>query len=439
LSVLNEITTEDGLCDNNIYCIQPGENGKLWLTTARGLSVYDTALHRFSNYYHQQGLQSHEFNLFGKTSCWNRTLYFSSTEGIVQVRPYTWEDTAPHPLHTIITKVLIGNELFGKSELSLVNERRGFIADYGLNISLTFAVVNYLPSLDHTLQYKLSNNDGWVDILPGSEIILSQLSPGEYTMQVRGMLKAGNITGEPLTLSLYIKAAYYQQWWFIVMVCMIVAGIAYSTYKFRINQINKVSTLRTRISRDLHDNVGAALSSISIYSQAAIQKIESGNMVESKSILQRIGETSREVIADLNETVWLINPGNDNLQKVVQRITQYALPLCRAKDIRFEVEADFSLENLNIDVDKKKVVYMFLKEAINNSLKYAEANTLIIGFKKDNKTFHISVSDNGTGILEEKPYSGNGLSNMKQRAKDVNGKIEINSAHLMGTKIVLHL
>ncbi len=73
-----------------------------------------------------------------------------------------------------------------------------------------------------------------------------------------------------------------------------------------------VSNERLRISRELHDEVGATLSSISIFSQAAIQKSESGNLAASKNILERIGETSREVMGELNDTVWLINPAYNN-------------------------------------------------------------------------------------------------------------------------------
>jgi len=195
---------------------------------------------------------------------------------------------------------------------------------------------------------------------------------------------------------------------------------------------------RLRISRELHDEVGATLSSISIFSQAAIQKNESGNIADSKSILEKIGETSRGVMSELNDVVWLINPLNDNLLKIIQRINNYTLPLCRTSNISFEIKNAVP-ENLDLSIDKRKAIYLVIKEAVNNTLKYAAAKNLIIQFKKSFEALHISIKDDGRGFDENKPSLGNGLDNMRQRAKDVNGKIAFNSALQRGTEIVLEV
>jgi len=186
----------------------------------------------------------------------------------------------------------------------------------------------------------------------------------------------------------------------------------------------------------LHDEVGATLSSISIFSQAAIQKNESGNVSDSKNILEKIGETSREVMGELNDTVWLINPLNDNLQKIMQRISNYALPLCRTRDIRFEIKNTLT-ENPALSIEKRKAVYLIMKEAVNNSLKYAAAKSLIIQFEQKCESLHISVKDDGRGFTKNNAFAGNGLNNMQQRAKDVKGKIDINSIPQKGTEIIL--
>jgi len=195
---------------------------------------------------------------------------------------------------------------------------------------------------------------------------------------------------------------------------------------------------RLRISRELHDEVGATLSSISIFSQAAIQKNESGNIADSKSILEKIGETSREVMSELNDVVWLINPLNDNLQKIIQRISNYTVPLCRTRDIQFEIKNDL-IENPALGIEKRKAVYLIMKEAINNSVKYAAAKKLAIQFEKKCESLHISVKDDGKGFDKNDSFAGNGLNNMRQRAKDIKGKIDINSASQHGTKIILQV
>ncbi len=209
LSTIKQYTTQDGLCDNAISCIQPDEKGNLWLTTNRGLSVFDTTSKNFSNYYQRHGLPSQEFNLFGKAAFQNRTLYFSTTDGIIQVHPYNWNRQGPSPLHLKITKVVIGNEIMGRSELAVVNEWLTLSVNYGKNVALSFAVINFLNLYDYTLQYKLSGNDRWFDIVSGAEILLSSLSPGAHQLHVRGIARSENRTSGSIILRLYIKPAWY--------------------------------------------------------------------------------------------------------------------------------------------------------------------------------------------------------------------------------------
>ena len=130
---------------------------------------------------------------------------------------------------------------------------------------------------------------------------------------------------------------------------------------------------------------------------------------------------------------------NDNLQKIIHRIGNDALPLCRANNIHFEIKAAASVENLDLSVDKRKAIYLIIKEAVNNSLKYAAAKNLIIQFEKNHKALHISIKDDGSGFAENNSSAGNGLNNMKQRAKDVNGKIDFDSAEQKGTDIILQV
>ena len=97
------------------------------------------------------------------------------------------------------------------------------------------------------------------------------------------------------------------------------------------------------------------------------------------------------------------------------------------------------MENLDLSVDKRKAIYLIIKEAVNNSLKYAAAKNLVIQFEKNHKALHISIKDDGSGFAENNSSAGNGLNNMKQRAKDVKGKIDFDSVQQKGTEIILEV
>ena len=115
------------------------------------------------------------------------------------------------------------------------------------------------------------------------------------------------------------------------------------------------------------------------------------------------------------------------------------MPLCRTNNIRFEIKTAASVENLDLSVDKRKAIYLIIKEAVNNSLKYAAAKNLMIQFEKNHNALHVSIKDDGSGFAENNSSSGNGLNNMQQRAKDLNGKIDFHSVQQQGTEIILQV
>ena len=97
------------------------------------------------------------------------------------------------------------------------------------------------------------------------------------------------------------------------------------------------------------------------------------------------------------------------------------------------------MENPELGVEKRKAIYLIIKEAINNSLKYAAAKKLIIQFEQNGNLLLISIKDDGCGFTKNAPSSGNGVSNMIQRARDVNGRIDIDSSLQTGTEIRLQV
>ena len=203
---------------------------------------------------------------------------------------------------------------------------------------------------------------------------------------------------------------------------------------------------RLRISRDLHDNIGSTLSSISVYSQVAKihgEKKETGDLNE---LLEKISITSNDMVAEMNDIVWAINPGNDSLEKIIQRMESFAKPLAAARNIHFDLQYDRSILSLQLDMDKRKNFYLIFKEAINNAIKYSGASELHALIQSDNHQLKLTVKDNGVGFNTAKEmteYSssltGDGLRNMHTRAAELNGDLIIQSHPGKGTTITLQV
>src|SRR5690606_4955682 len=112
---------------------------------------------------------------------------------------------------------------------------------------------------------------------------------------------------------------------------LLIALATYSMYKYRLNELVKRQAIRNKIAQDLHDSVGSTLSSISVYSQEARIYKQKNQDAELQDTLEKIGDTSGEMISEMNDIVWAINPRNDNMEKIFHRMESFARPLLQAK------------------------------------------------------------------------------------------------------------
>jgi len=206
----------------------------------------------------------------------------------------------------------------------------------------------------------------------------------------------------------------------------------------------KRQTIRNKIAQDLHDNVGSTLSSISVYSQVAKIYHNQQKQEDLQQTLEKIGTTSSEMISEMNDIVWAINPRNDNMNVILQRMESYANPLLSAMNISFKFEYDPTLSNMHLPMEQRKNFYLIFKEAVNNALKYSDCRNMYVEVKVKHRQVILIVQDDGRGFdieemkaLAAKSLSGNGLVNMKRRAADMKGECDISSNPGKGTRIVL--
>jgi len=202
----------------------------------------------------------------------------------------------------------------------------------------------------------------------------------------------------------------------------------------RIKRQLELEQMRQTISRDLHDDIGSALSSINILSKVA-QEEKDGN---TQNYLQRIGDQSARMMETMSDMVWSINPRNDSIDQVVVRMREFANEIVDSRNIELEFVENVP-EGININSDKRRNLFLIFKEAINNAAKYSQANQLKISLVKTNHHLHLAVTDNGKGFDEATIKMGNGLRNLRERATEVGGTLRIKSELGKGTEVELQL
>jgi len=211
--------------------------------------------------------------------------------------------------------------------------------------------------------------------------------------------------------------------------------LSYFIYNnFRTASKLKLQNIRNKIASDLHDDVGSTLNSISVYSEVAKQK--SPAVVDE---LEQIGDASRKIIEVMSDIVWTINPKNDTFENIISRMGTLVYNLLKAKNIEHTFQADESLNETKLPLESRRNFYLIFKEALNNLVKYSQATRASITLKNENGFIKLVIRDNGIGFDVAESSKGNGMLNMKARAKEMKARLNIESEKGNGTKVELIL
>jgi two-component system sensor histidine kinase UhpB len=192
---------------------------------------------------------------------------------------------------------------------------------------------------------------------------------------------------------------------------------------------------RLRISSELHDEVGATLSGIAMYSHLTKEQMRTGQTSEIEKSLNVMQQSSAQMVDKLNDIVWLINPEQDSLQKLVERLEEYARDMAAIKNMQVKITIPDKIEELNLPVESRRNIYLFCKEAINNAVKYSQGSLLELKVKEINNKLEFSVSDDGKGFDAVMVRRGNGLENMQKRADEIGARLVLHSKEKEGVYV----
>jgi len=193
---------------------------------------------------------------------------------------------------------------------------------------------------------------------------------------------------------------------------------------------------RARIARDMHDDLGASLTQITIASQLARldpPEEASGHIDEIAAIAQR-------TVTALDEIVWAVNPRNDTLPALIGYLTQHAVDFLTAAEIACEVEIPESLPVCPLPAHSRHHLFLVVKETLNNVVKHAGASHVRFKVELPQGALRITIADNGCGFIAGSGRAGSdGLLNLRERMKELGGDCQIDSDPSRGTRIVFEL
>jgi signal transduction histidine kinase/ligand-binding sensor domain-containing protein len=468
---------QSGMPNSYIYGILPDDNGNLWVSTNRGLSKFNKTSKTWRNYSPYDGLQSYEFDRSsfvrlrkggtdGRMKGW---MLFGGVNGFNIFHPDSVRDNPDKP-PVAITNILINEKPYSEiwqgfqkdspqHGIAEVSELTALELTWTDNtLGFEFAALEFTDPEKNRYAYQMEGIDkGWVQAGTLRTARYAGLQPGEYVFRVKACNNDGVWNEDGTRLSIRIVPPFWRTAWFYGLSMMLVLGstvggtrlvlrrrleqrlkeerFARQLERERLEKALELERERQRISQDIHDEVGSGLTKILLLSQRG---------EETDVPRGEITATAQGVIEGMQEIIWAINPKNDTLTSLVAFIRSYGRDFVETAGMKFAFDVPKNLPSMPLRTDVRRNVFLAVKEALNNAVKYSAAAEVRILLETQADAYIFTIADNGKGFepdLERLPTvrGGNGLANMLRRMEDIGGNFRVESAPNEGTKVIITL
>jgi signal transduction histidine kinase/ligand-binding sensor domain-containing protein len=465
---IGEFTHRDGLFSDAIYSILEDNHTNLWLNSSRGVfRVNKRQLEAVAEgretlitsvqYGKADGIPaSGQYrNVTQPAACKDARgrLWFRTTQGVVMVDPETIA-ISHQPAPVVIQDIIADNVLVGTGK-SGSNSANPIIVSPGRGeLEIHYVALSYSVPERNLYRYRLEGADSdWVNAGNIRVAKYNNLRPGRYAFEVIACNSDGIWTSKGPSVSLVLRSHFWQTWSFFFLCVATAIGLVGGTVRsitrrrmqrklIELEQQHAVDRERSRIARDVHDELGTRLTQISF--QGSIAKCSLKDPLEAERQIEQMSASAREAVTSLQEIIWAADPENDSLEGLVGHISQYAEEFLRAAAIACEVVVPEHIPARQIPAVLRHNLFLAVKESLNNAAKHANASRVLIQLFLRPDELEILVSDNGGGFAagtaqnpaREKPgRTGHGLGNMRERLKSIGGQCEINSEPGQGTTV----
>ena len=325
------------------------------------------------------------------------------------------------------------------------------------NISIGFDQVGFGFKDKMLFDYKLEGyNKEWIKNFNEQSVSFSNLPAGIYTFKVRHA-STHEADSESASLRIIVTNHIWQRNWFraliTVLITLLVSILAFSlitrNLKMRtlvvqseLEKLKSLETERSRIARDLHDDLGSNISALRLITELVRFKQSDPNI---RSELMKVIDISASLSEKIKEIIWVANSKNDNLANLIEFMQNYSHNIFESIEIEYSESIPMDIPIIKLSNVQRKMLFMVFKEAINNILKHSHASAVEIKYLLADTNFIISIKDNGKGFdfasksLLKKDGTGNGLINMQERMKSIGGEIDIESDPGNGTIITISI
>ncbi len=454
-------STDNGLASDSLSYLIEDAAGNLWIGSNTGLMrVQKKSLNDFASgaantivcrtFVETDGLPTRECTGGSQPAACrlsDGSLWFPTTKGLGVVNPASLKPNLQAPIIRIESVLVNGARK--TSRLSSAWPQAVTIPPGHNQLELDFTALNFSAPAAVRFKYRLEGRETvWTTDAGDVRVAhYNEVPPGNYRFRVIAYNEdgIGDETGSVLEIT--VQPQFWQTRWFLAVVTLIVLALVVAVVRFvstqklhREVQLFKQSEAlekeRSRIARDLHDQLGANLTQVALLGELA--EADKHLPGEIESYAQQIYHTARETTRALDEIVWAANPSNDTLEGLANYACKYAQDYFALAGLRYRVDVPAQLPAVTIPPDIRHNAFLAFKEAVNNVVKHAQAGEAWIRLRLQPDRFILEVEDNGRGVGDlNAAKTRNGLKNMRKRMEDVHGEFAIQAGTNGGTIVRL--
>ncbi len=416
----------EGLCNEIVKSITRDKNGNLWLGTQNGLAMFDPVVKKFRNFEMSDGLPDNEFMRTSFFDSLHNLVCLLTPHAVVYFNPDDLKEKTPEQ-HLYIQRMQIN----GKD--TAVDFSKSLQLSYRQNyFTIEYTTVNFKDGSNTRFEYLLEGFDkDWVDADKKRFASFTNIPGGDYTFMVRSS-KGDEAWSEPTKMHIRIEPPFWSTWWFKIFIALFSAACIASVVAFyfrrRLNsehrayeQQQRINSERTRISNELHDDLGSGLTKIAMMGDLLKKNPEQ----EKNYLISRMSSSAHELVDNMNEIIWALNMRNDTLQNLVAHIHKYGYEYFDDTRIKLKITIPEIIPDDALSGEARRNIFLVVKEALHNISKHSRAETVTIHIGLREKIMVVNIMDDGLGFSTN--YTGNGLPNMKQRMTEIGGEFAIYS------------
>ena len=440
--------TSRGLADNNVAQILEDLHGDLWIGSGYGISrlsrreIDAVAEGRLATLNvltlgRGDGLTRTEAVGDHAPSAWrsaNGHLWFATYGGLVVIDPTRMSANEASPSMAIDSVVIDG----------VAHDPGAFIRvpPGSRSLQIRYAALSLVDPPRNRFRYRLSGWDReWMEVGTDRTAECGGLPPGRYEFAVLGSNSDGVWSLAPARVVLEFEPYVWQRWWFrsaLILATVVGFALAFrmaANAKVRreveaLDRERAIGRERTRIARDMHDELGARLTNAAMLADA----------VSKEPRFTQVSDAIRQAVMAMDQTVWAVNPRNDSLENFASYASKYAHEFLGATSVHCRLDVPISLPPVALASQDRHGLLMVVKEALTNIVKHAHATEAWFRVRVDDKgAIVIEVSDNGTGMVDGPGRSHrHGLTNMRERMASIGGRFDLQAGE-HGTTVTLTL